>query len=319
MVLVTGATGFIGSHLVELLDSYAIPYRCLVRRGSNTQHLPPPVLVYGDLATGEGVEAAAEGADCVIHLAGVTKALRREDYYTGNAVATRNLVRVLCGSNTRFVHVSSLAAAGPSANGSPLNEDAVAAPVSDYGRSKLEAEQAARTVPGAVIVRPPVVYGPRDTDVFQLLRSIHRGLVLEITGGARWFSAIFAPDLALGLLAAATHPAAAGRTYYLAHAEFLTWTSFSAAAAQIMNRSARVLRVPYPIARLAGWGGEVVSRLRGRPGIISRDKMTEARCTHWTCSPARAAAELDFTATTPITEGLRQTLTWYREAGWLAW
>src|SRR5581483_10128897 len=114
-------------------------------------------------------------------------------------------------------------------------EDRDPRPLTEYGRSKLEAERVVRAiVPDAVIVRPPVVYGPRDTDVFQLLYSISKGLVLEISGGERWFSAIYAGDLAQGLLAALRAPQARGRAYFLTHPKPASWTEFGAVAASIM-------------------------------------------------------------------------------------
>ena len=104
----------------------------------------------------------------------------------------------------RLVHVSSLAAAGPSPDGTPLDEDALPHPVSHYGRSKLEGERVVREIkPDTVIVRPPVVYGPGDTGVFRILKSISRGWILQIGGGRRWFSAVYVDDLVDGLIRAA--------------------------------------------------------------------------------------------------------------------
>ena len=207
MILVTGGTGFIGTHLLEKLVSQGKAVRALVRRASVPRVLPAGVeTVYGDLASGAGLTDALHGVDTVIHLAGVTKALRAEDYYSGNVRATEQLAHAIAGRDVRLVHVSSLAAIGPSTAGIPVGEDAEPHPLTHYGKSKLEAERVVRDLlPDAVIVRPPVVYGPRDTDVFQLLKSISRGLVLEIAGGERWFSAIYVKDLVEGLLAAAAH------------------------------------------------------------------------------------------------------------------
>jgi dihydroflavonol-4-reductase len=316
MILVTGATGFIGSHLVERLVATGHPVRCLVRRPCS---IPGAEIVRGDLRSGEGLEAALRGIDCVIHLAGVTKVLRVAEYYAGNGTATANLVRAMEGHPARLVHVSSLAAVGPSSDGAPLDEDALPVPFTNYGKSKLEGERAARAREGTVIVRPPVVYGPRDTDVLQLLRTISRGYVLEIAGGDRWFSAIYVKDLVTGLIAAAGHSAAAGRTYFLTYARPHTWNDLAVAAADIMGTHPRVLHVPYGIAQSVGFAAELWSRFTGKPGIISREKVSEARCTHWTCSPIRAAAELGFSAPTDLRAGLVETLEWYKQAGWLTY
>jgi nucleoside-diphosphate-sugar epimerase len=317
MYLVTGATGFIGRHLVATLAERGCPVRCLVRRSSRTDGLSGAELAYGDLATGAGVKEALAGVSTVIHLAGVTKALRAEDYYIGNGRATANLVRAMEGHEARLVHISSLAAAGPSPDGSLVDEDRTPSPCSHYGRSKLEAENIARGRAGTVILRPPVVYGPRDTDVFRILQAVSRGLVLEIAGGERRFSAIYVKDLACGILTAAGHAQAGGRTYFLTYPEPHTWAELTTAAARIMGKTCRTLRVPYALARAVGFAAEMGSMATRKPGILSRDKVAEARCLYWTCSAGRASRELNFTAATPLPEGLAESLAWYKEAGWL--
>src|ERR1051326_8700518 len=132
MILVTGATGFIGSHLVETLCASGAPVRALVR-GPN--HRLPCETARCDLVTGSGLESALQGVSAVIHLAGATKALVAEDYHRANVLATANLARALEHRDIRLVHVSSFAAAGPSPDGTPLDEDAPPRPLSQYGRS----------------------------------------------------------------------------------------------------------------------------------------------------------------------------------------
>lgn len=319
MILLTGGTGFIGSHLLDRLGASGTPVRCLVRRKSILRKLPANIeFVPGDLGTGEGLAGALCGVEVVLHLAGVTKTLSADEYYSGNARATEVLVRAMAGTSARLVHVSSLAAAGPSPDGVPLTEDSPSRPISHYGKSKLQSEQIVhRLSPDAIIIRPPVVYGPRDTDVFQLLKAISRGLVLEIAGGERWFSAIYVEDLVEGLIVAARTLPAGGGTYYLAHPEPVSWSRFGQAAAGIMHRNPRIVRLPAGAALAFGRLAEIWFRMRGKPGIISREKIVEAQYTHWTCNAGRAAAELGFVAQTPIETGLERTLAWYKEAGWL--
>ena len=317
MILVTGGTGFIGRHLLDKLSALGEPARCLLRRQARPRRLPAGIeAAYGDLTRGEGVEEAVRGADTVIHLAGVTKALATRDYYAGNVRATETLLRALAGRAVRLVHVSTLAAIGPSRDGTPVDEDAQPHPLTHYGKSKLEAERTVRALaPDAVIVRPPAVYGPRDIDIFQVLRSISKGWMLEIAGGERWFSAIYVGDLVEGLLAA--RRGVPGRAYFLAHPQPVSWSEFGAAAARIMARRPRVVRVSPRVAYAVGLGAEVWSLVTRRPGIISREKVAEARCRWWTCDTRRAAAELGFEARTPLAAGLAQTLAWYKEAAWL--
>jgi nucleoside-diphosphate-sugar epimerase len=317
MILVTGGTGFIGSHLLDKLSALGEPARCLLRRKARPRRLPAGIeAAYGDLTSGEGVEEAVRGADTVIHLAGVTKALAARDYYAGNVRATETLARALAGRAIRLVHVSTLAAIGPSGDGTPVDEDAPPRPLTHYGKSKLEAERTVRALaPDAVIVRPPVVYGPRDTDVFRMLKPISKGWMLEIGGGERWFSVIYVGDLVEGLLAAGR--GVGGRAYFLAHPQPVSWSELGAAAARIMARRPRVVRVPPGVAYAVGLGAEVWSQITRKSGIISREKVAEARCRWWICDTRRAAAELGFEARTPLNAGLAETLAWYKEAAWL--
>jgi nucleoside-diphosphate-sugar epimerase len=314
MFLVTGATGFIGSHLVEQLCASGLPVRALVRRVDRDWPCPTARC---DLVTGRGLEDALNGVDTVIHLAGATKALAPEDFRLANVRAAANLARAVGKLPVRLVHVSSLAAVGPSPDGTPIDEDTLPHPVSHYGRSKLEGERVVREIkPDAVIVRPPVVYGPADTGVFRILKSISQGWTLQIGGGERRFSAVYVDDLVDGLIRAAAN-APAGRTYFMAHPQPNSWTSLASAAARIMGVKARLVRVPLPAAYAVGFCAEIWSHVTRRPGIVSRDKIAEAQCAYWVCDSRRAAAELGWEAATSLAAGLARTLAWYKEAGWI--
>lgn len=315
-----------GSHAVERLVAAGARVRCLVRRSSSLRYLPREgiELVQGDLADGTGLDEAVEGAAVVVHIAGVTKAFSEAAFYQGNLRATENLLRA-CERKTappRLVHVSSLAAIGPSPALEPLDEDAAPHPLTWYGRSKLAAETAVRasTLAGsAVILRPPVVYGQRDTDVFEVFRSVARGMMLRIGREESYFSYIHVKDLAEAVWLAVSSEGVAGRTYFVANAEPVSWTAFAETAAGVMGRRVRTVRVPAALAYLAGWCAEGASRLRGKPGIVSRQKVIEACCRYWTCDPSRACREMGFQAARTLREGMEETLAWYKDSKWLKW
>ena len=322
-VLVTGGTGFVGSHLVERLVADGVRVRCLARRSSSLRYVPRygVELCYGELASGEGLAEAVAGVDTVFHVAGVTKALSREAYFECNLRGTMNLIRA-CGGVRRFVHVSSLAAVGPSADGKSLDESAPAHPVTWYGESKLRAEEAVRNsdVAGrAVIVRPPVVYGPRDTDVYAVFRSVAKGIMVTIGRGESFFSYIHVQDLADALISAACSEAAPGRTYFAANPAPVSWTEFAGTAADIMARPVKCVSIPAWAAYGGGWCAEIGSWVRGKPGILSRQKVLEARCRYWVCDAGRARDELGWSASKTLRAGVADALAWYRDAGLLQW
>jgi len=326
-ILVTGGTGFVGSHVVERLVAAGARVRCLVRASSSLRYLPRDGIevVEGDLAEGTGLDQALEGVDVVAHVGGVTKAFSEAAFERGNGQATENLLGA-CerqgDSVRRFVHVSSLAAVGPSPDLQPLEEDAAPHPLTWYGRSKLAAEgavRASRLCGRAVILRPPVVYGQRDTDVFEVLRSVAKGMMVRIGREESYFSYLHVKDLAEAIWMAVSSEGAAGRTYFVANPEPVSWTAFAETAASIMGRRVRSVGVPASLAFLAGWCAEGLSRLSGKPGIVSRQKIIEARCRYWTCDPARARRELGFEPARGLREGLEETLAWYKDSKWLKW
>jgi nucleoside-diphosphate-sugar epimerase len=132
-----------------------------------------------------------------------------------------------------------------------------------------------------------------------------------------YFSFLYVKDLADALLATACSSRAPGRTYFLADPEPVSWTEFAAAAAAILGRKVRTLAVPPALAYAAGWCAEIASRWRGKPSILSREKVREACCRYWTCDPGRARDELGLRPRRSLAEGMRETLAWYKDAGWL--
>jgi len=317
MILVTGGTGFIGSHLVDSLLEKKQPFRVLARRPGSVKNA---IATRGDLATGEGIAQALDGVETVIHLAGTTKTIAPEGYRMGNVVATENLARAIAarGRPIRVIHVSSLAAVGPAPDGAAVTEDDEPRPVSLYGDSKLKGERAMRAhVPDAVVVRPPVVYGPRDTDVFQILKSASQGIALRIAGDERWFSAIYIRDLVDGILLAAQSPSAMGKTWFLAHPAPVSFTEMMAHIAEAIGRTPRIITIPAAAAFAAGSCAEALSRLTRKPGILSRDKVREMICLRWVCSTDRAKSEMGFEAATDFHKGIEKSVSWYRTAGWL--
>ncbi|MFI9580656.1 NAD-dependent epimerase/dehydratase family protein [Streptomyces sp. NPDC052236] len=326
--LVTGATGFVGLHLVRHLLERGHTVAALVRDQQGPARTPPAVRVlYGDLATGHGLRAAvdeASGTDCVLHLAGTVMATRPDGYAPVNAHGTRLLCEALAELETppRLVYCSSLAAAGPSLPGRPRRETDPPRPVSAYGRSKLAGERAlhamADRVPG-VIVRPPIVYGPGDTQFLPTVLAMVRGGALLTCGtGPRQYSLIHVDDLCHALLAAAERGATVQRSpsprgvYHVSDGVHHRYEDIGAAvAAWVGRRPPRIVPVPRGAMMAAAWSAELAARVRDRPSMFARDKIRELCRAAWTCTTEQAARELGFTAAvvwpTGLTDALRPT------------
>jgi len=324
--LVTGARGFIGSHLVEALLKKKYEVRCLLRnkKGADTwlQDLDVEV-VEGDLTRPESLLGAVKDMEYVFHLAGSTKAYSKGEFDKSNFCGTKNLLEATAKANPelkRFVHVSSLAVGGPSRNGKPLTEKEASQPVSNYGRSKLKAENAAleyaKKIPVA-IVRPPAVYGPRDKDMFELFKYAKRGRCLEIVGGTQQLSIIYVKDLVNGIILAAEKDEAAGQVYYLCNDEVYSAKAVGDLLAGSFRKRASALRIPLFLVFLLSCGGEIYSKLLRRPSLLSLDKYREIKQTSWICDNSKAKSELDFSAEFSLEEGFKETADWYLTSGWL--
>jgi len=292
-VLLIGATGFVGSHLVERLCASGADARCLVRAAGGPARHPLPeaaVPVEGSLEDAAALARACEGAEVIMHLAGAVKERRPGDFTRVNVEGTRRLCAAAAAARglRAFVHVSSLAACGPSAADRPREEDDPPAPVSAYGRSKLAAEDCVRAsgLPW-VIARPPAVYGPRDRDLLMVFKCVARGFDLRVGPAVRSVSLIHASDLAAGLIASAG--AAPRSTYFLCDAAPYPWDAVVAAMAAAFGTHLRRLRVPRWALLPAALLSQSLGRIAGRPSIFNRDKVREIAHAHWTCSGARAA------------------------------
>jgi nucleoside-diphosphate-sugar epimerase len=334
-VLVTGASGFIGQHLVRRLIERGDRVSCLVRATSRIDELRSSGarLIVGDATDRAGIERAlAESrAGVVFHLAGLLKAVRTADFARVNAGGVESVAAACAGRAGRplLIVVSSLAAAGPCAGDQPLMEGDSPAPVSAYGRSKLAGELAAARHAGEMaitIVRPPIVFGPGDRGVLEMFRPIaHSGLHVVPGSKERRVSLIHVADLVALLLLAAgkgerLRPGGApGQGIYFVAADHdPTYDELGQAIARAMGKKrATVVHVPGPLVRLVGLCGDSLGRVRQRPGWVNSDKMVEALAGSWMCSSAKARTRLGWSPAATLAVRLRETAQWYRQAGWL--
>ena len=334
-VLVTGASGFIGLHLVQRLIKRGCRVSCLVRATSHIDNLRSAgaQLITGDVTDRDSLVRALEvsQAGIVFHLAGLVKALRT-DHFAHVNTGGGEFVAGACADRAAppvLVVVSSLAAAGPCAIGQPCVEGDSPKPVSAYGRSKLAGEQAAAKYArrmSITVVRPPIVFGPGDRGVLEMFRPIAHGGIHVVPGrGECRYSLIHVADLVEGLLLAAEkgerlHPSGTkGQgVYFMAAQNDPTYAELGQAMATALGKkSATVVHVPRPLMRLAGLCGDAMGRLRQRPGWVNSDKIAEALAGSWTCSSLKARTHLGWSPAATLAQRLRETAQWYCQAGWL--
>jgi dihydroflavonol-4-reductase len=319
--LVTGATGFVGSHLTEALRRRGDEVTVLARSATKASTLAPLEVrvVNGDLQDPLALARAVEGQDVIYHVAGVIAARTEVDFFRANRDGTAQLATAAEGGGSpRFVFVSSMAAAGPSRRGTPLVGTEPAHPVTAYGRSKLAAEQ---VVTGSrlpwSIVRPPMVYGPRDLEVLKVFRLARLGLAPVFGDGTQELSAVHGADLAAALMAVGTCPGAVGRTYYSCHPQIFTSAEFVHAVAAAMGRTVRLIRVPLGVGKVALRITELSARLARQATILTTDKANEFFQAAWTGDPAPLTRDTGWRPAFDLPQGLAQTYAWYRSAGWL--
>lgn len=336
-VLVTGASGFVGSHLAGALAAQDEEVTCLVRKTSPLERLQPlrVRLVEGDVTDASSLPRAVARSQVVYHVAGRTRALRAEQFYRVNQQGVRNLLDACARepSPPVVVVVSSLAAAGPSRADRPREETDPLAPVSVYGQSKRAGEQMAEGFADRLpitVVRPPIVLGQADLNGVTLFRMVDcLYLHLVPTWRRHRFSVIHVEDLARLLILAAhkgTRLAPPGKPggrcaqgYYFAASDVdPTYADLGRMiAAALDHRWVLCVPVSTPTVWGVAAGGEALGQIFRHPLYLNLDKAREATAGSWTCSARRAIDELGFSVGAPLAERLRQTAQWYRDEGWI--
>jgi dihydroflavonol-4-reductase len=324
-VLLTGGSGFVGSHILDCLVARGIPATVLLRPGSDRtflrNHLSHLEIRQGYINEPESLLRAVDGVTHVIHCAGCTRASRVSGFYDTNHLGTRNVVEAVNALGARverLVHISSLAAAGPATASQPAREEDAPRPVSEYGKSKLAGETEIRSrcrVP-YTILRPPAVYGPRDSGFLPMFKAVKRHLQPR-PSHRQALSLVYVQDLAEAVVACLNHPAAAGKTYFVASGELTTGGRMAEEIAGQLG----VWALPCPLPPAFLWplclAQEIASRVTGKPGLLNLQKFAELKAPGWVCDASRLERELGHTCSTTLRQGVAESLRWYLAQGWL--
>ena len=321
--LITGATGFVGGHLTELLVAEGWQIRALVRATSDVSRLRSlgVELHEGGLGDRDAIRRASDGVEVVYHLAAVTGLRGEKDFARANAEGTENVVAAILAAEPRprrLVYLSSYAACGPSRPGKPRTLDESPGPLTAYGRTKLAGEEAVRPLDDAgvetVILRAPPVYGPGDHAFLPYFRLIRWGIAPSPAGEELRTHMIHVRDLARALRHAADSPPG---TYPVAEPVEHLWGEIVAAMGDALGKTPRRIPLPRPLVRSAAALTQGVGELLGRATVFNREKADEMLAPAWVCDLSGSEAILPPKEVTPLREGISETASWYIRQGWL--
>jgi nucleoside-diphosphate-sugar epimerase len=281
----------------------------------------PVAWVEGSLEAPESLDRLVAGAGTVLHLAGVVTADSADGFDRANRDGTARLMdAVRAGApHARIVYVSSLAAAGPASGPAGIGPEADPSPVSDYGRSKLGGELAVASLGDGVrwcIVRPPAIYGPRDTDMYELFKMAGSGIA-AIPAGERWLTVAYVADVVVDVLAAAATEVD-DRVFHLGEPEPLRLDDLIRRLGAADGRRVRILKVPPATVLVLARAAIPLRRLGLWRTALTRDKAREAMQRFWTSRTADSLARLGTGAPTDLESGAATTWAWYRHWGWLS-
>ena len=325
-VLLTGGSGFLGSHVAEQLSSAGHDVVALVRKSSNRRHLSGLKRVSfaeGAIQDRASLDAAVVDVEAIIHCAGLIKARSVEEFDRTNVRGTENLLdaaKKLGTRLSRFVHVSSQAATAPSPDGRPVKNDVTPRPVTDYGRSKLGSERAAKAQAGALpitIIRPPMVYGPRDPETFQYFFKPAEMRVLPTIGDPNGkVSCIFGPDCATAIIRAAEADVPSGDAYFVTDGRIYSRRELVAGLEKAVGKRALVsFAIPNRVVRLAASASEMAARFSTKATMLTHQKVDEA-LEQWVCDGSEAEEKLGWKPKVEWDEGAAISAKWYRDNDW---
>lgn len=323
--VVTGANGFVGSHLVDYLIEKGDNVHCIVRKSSNLQWLDGKNVTIHDsgLFDKDGLKKILKDVDYLYHVAGVVKAKTEDGYFQGNVETTRNLLDAVvevAPNIRRVLIVSSLTASGPSKLDNPNNEETPTSPITTYGRSKVAQEELSKSYMDKLpitIVRPPAIFGERDTEIYLVFKTYKQGIMTLVGFNHKELSIIYVKDLVHGIYLAATNEIAKGETYFISSKEFYNWPQIGEVIKNAMGKGAINLRLPHGLVFTIATIAQFFSMFSKKPATFNLEKARDFVQEAWTCDTTKSQKDLGFEEKYSLAEGMKNTIDWYKKEEWL--
>lgn len=325
IALVTGASGFVGSHLVDFLLNKGMIVKILTRKGSDLKWIDKKKVKVFDCGFYdlEKLKEVVSDCDYIFHVGGVIKSKTVEGYYEGNQKVTRNLLDAVKKFNKnlkRFVFVSSQAAAGPSPTIEPIDENKECFPLTSYGKSKLAAEREVLSETGKIpltVCRPPVVYGPRDPEIMLFFKTIKSGLHPLIGFSEKYVSIVHVTDLVEGIYLSALSEKSLNKIYFLSSDQFIGWNDIGKIASNLLNKKVFKLKIPHFLVFTVAAISQFLSYFKKSATILNLEKANEMVQSYWICSNKKAKNDFNFQPKIDIETGFKETIKWYSDKGWI--
>jgi nucleoside-diphosphate-sugar epimerase len=326
-VLVTGSTGFIGSHIADELLRRGYQVRCTIRKTSNLQWLKdkPIELIETSFNNLEQIKKAVDGVDYIIHNAGAIAAKSEEDFMNSNFTATKNLLDIaieLAPNLKKFIFISSQTVSGPaSAFDKPVREEDGFNPLSPYARSKKAAEEYVLSKKESfpiLILRPSAVYGPRDPAILEIFQMVNKGLATLIGFKPHYINLIHSTDLVKAIADAMESDKTTGNIYFLASEVAYSWDQIMNILKKHLNKKFLLkLKIPHFLVLGIGVLSGFFGKFSKKPPIFYYEKAVEFIQEYWICSVEKAQKDFNFKTNIPLENGLKETIDWYKANNWL--
>ena len=325
IAVVTGGSGFVGSHLVDLLLEKGLKVKCIVRGTSNLRWLVNKDVEICDsgLFDKEKLKPILTDANYLFHVAGVVRSKNKEGFFKGNVETTKTLLEVISEVNPnieRIVIVSSLTACGPSLDGKPCTEETAPRPITTYGVSKYEEEKLAIGYMGKLsitICRAPAIYGERESDIYAMFKGFQKGIMTLVGFNNKKLSLIHGRDFVNGLYLASQSEKAKGEIYFISSEKIYDWNIISDAMEKAIGKKAFRIRIPHFLIYTIGGISHFFNYFTSKPATFNLEKARDFVQENWTCDISKAKRDFGYSQNISLEDGMKSTVDWYREHKWL--